>query len=59
MNQYGYPRMVFSERLPTGIVVHFEEDFDSGVSVFFSATFLYEQRAAQSNRILSEDEDPG
>jgi hypothetical protein len=48
------PRILFSERLSTGIVVHFEE----GVSVFFSGQFLYEHRAAESNRIFCEDEDP-
>jgi hypothetical protein len=46
------PRIVFSERLSTGIVVHFEKN----VSVFYSAAFLYEQRDAHSNAVYSEDE---
>jgi hypothetical protein len=55
MSESSSPHIVFSERLSTGIVVHFER----GVSVFYSAEFLYEQRTAQSNRIFREDEDPG
>ena len=53
MSESDYPRIVFSERLSTGIVVHFE----NGVSVFFPATFLYEQRDAKSNRIFRVDEE--
>ena len=40
MTQSGPSPIVFSEWLPTGVMVHFE----GGVSVFFSARFLYEQR---------------
>jgi hypothetical protein len=47
------PRIVFSERLSTGVVVHFENN----ISVFFPAAFLYEQRNAQSNTVFSEDEE--
>jgi hypothetical protein len=43
MSESRFPRIVFSERLSTGIVVHFE----TGVPVFFPSQFLYEQRAAQ------------
>ena len=39
MTQPGLSPIVFSEWLPTGVMVHFE----GGVSVFFSARFLYEQ----------------
>jgi hypothetical protein len=53
MSESIYPRIVFSERLSTGVVVHFEND----VSVFFPAAFLYEQRNAQSNTVFSEDEE--
>lgn len=52
MSESNYPRIVFSERLSTGIVVHFEKD----VSVFFSARFLYEQREDQLNIVFCEDE---
>ena len=45
-------RIVFSERLSTGIVVHFEDS----VSAFFPAEFLYAQRDAQSNTVFSADE---
>jgi hypothetical protein len=58
MIEVNYPRVVFSERLSDGIMVHFEEEFDKGISVFFPARFLYEQRDAESNRIFREDEDP-
>jgi hypothetical protein len=54
MNQTGLSHIVFSEWLPTGVMVHFE----GGVSVFFSAQFLYEQRGTQSNRIFLTDEVP-
>ena len=46
--------IVFSEWLPTGIIVHFE----GGVSVFFPAQFLYEQREVQPNQIFRTDEEP-
>jgi hypothetical protein len=42
MSESGYPRIVFSERLSTGIVVHFED----GGCAFFPTAFLHEQRSA-------------
>jgi hypothetical protein len=45
-------RIVFSERLSSGIVVHFEDS----ISTFFPAEFLYAQRDAQSNAVFGEDE---
>jgi hypothetical protein len=53
MNELGPSPIVFSEWLPTGIIVHFE----GGVSVFFPAQFLYEQREVQPNRIFRTDEE--
>ena len=53
MNQAEHPRIVFAERLSSGVVVHFEKS----VSVFFPAQFLYEHRGAQSIRILLDDEE--
>jgi hypothetical protein len=52
MNQPDLSPIVFSEWLPTGVMVHFE----GGVSVFFSAEFLYEQRGVQPNQIFRTDE---
>jgi hypothetical protein len=52
MNQLGPRPILFSERLPTGVMVHFEE----GVSVFFSARFLFEQREVQPNQIFLTDD---
>jgi hypothetical protein len=52
MNQPGRSPIVFSEWLPTGVMVHFE----GGVSVFFPARFLYEQREVQPNQIFRTDE---
>jgi hypothetical protein len=52
MNQLGPHHILFSERLPTGVMVHFEE----GVSVFFSARFLFEQREVQPNQIFLTDD---
>jgi hypothetical protein len=46
--------IVFSEWLPTGIMVHFE----GGLSVFFSAQFLYDQREVQPNQVFRMDEAP-
>jgi hypothetical protein len=51
MNQLILFSIVFSEWLPTGVMVHFE----GGVSVFFSARFLYEQRRVQPNQIFRTD----
>jgi len=50
-----YPQIVFSERLSTGIMVHFE----TGAPVFFPAQFLYEQRTAQPVIVFSENEEEG
>jgi hypothetical protein len=52
MNQLSPSSIVFAEWLPTGVMVHFE----GGVSVFFSAEFLYEQRGVQPNQIFRTDE---
>jgi hypothetical protein len=52
MNQPDLSPIVFSEWLPTGVMVHFE----GGVSVFFSAQFLYEQREIQPNQMFRTDE---
>lgn len=51
MNQLTLSSIVFSEWLPTGVMVHFE----GGVSVFFSAEFLYEQRRVQPNQMFRTD----
>jgi hypothetical protein len=48
MNQLTLSSIVFSEWLPTGVMVHFE----GGVSVFFSAEFLYGQRRVQPNQMF-------
>jgi hypothetical protein len=53
MNQLGPSAIVFSEWLPTGIMVHFGE----GVSVFFSAQFLYEQRMVQPNKVFQRGQE--
>jgi hypothetical protein len=52
MSESGCPRIVFSERLSTGIVVHFEND----VCVYFPSAFLYEQRNDRANSIFREHE---
>ena len=45
------PRIAFSEWLPTGVMVHFQD----GDSVFFPAEFLYEAREFQApTRMLDE-----
>jgi hypothetical protein len=54
MNQPDLSPIVFSEWLPTGVMVHFE----GGVSVFFPARFLYEQRGVQPNQMFRTDEAP-
>ena len=52
MDQSFQPLIVFSEWLPTGIVVH----FDQGVSAFFSAHSLFQER--DSHRLPNlQDED--
>ena len=48
MNQLSLSPIVFSEWLPSGVMVHFE----GGVSVFFSARFLYEQRLVEPNQMF-------
>jgi hypothetical protein len=48
MKQNDPSPIVFSEWLPTGIMVHFE----GGVSVFFPAEFLYEQREVRPNQVF-------
>jgi hypothetical protein len=53
MNERNSPCIVFSERLSTGIVVHFE----NAVSVYFPTAFLYEQRDAKLNTIFREHEE--
>jgi hypothetical protein len=52
MTQSGLSPIVFSEWLPTGVMVHFE----GGVSVFFSARFLYEQREVRPNQMFRTDD---
>jgi hypothetical protein len=52
MTQPDLSPIVFSEWLPTGVMVHFE----GGVSVFFPARFLYEQRDVQPNQMFRTDE---
>jgi hypothetical protein len=53
MSESKHPRIVFSERLSTGIVVHFEND----MCVFFAAEFLYDQRNDESNIVFPENVD--
>jgi hypothetical protein len=48
MNSLYSSPIVFSEWLPTGIMVHFE----GNISVFFPAQFLYEQRDIPPNRVF-------
>ena len=48
------PRIRFSEWLPDGVIVHFE-GLDS---VFFAASFLYEQREQAPNHVFSNPVDP-
>jgi hypothetical protein len=38
------------------MVAHWRLHFEGGVSVFFSAEFLYEQREVQPNQIFCTDE---
>jgi hypothetical protein len=52
MNSLYPSPIVFSEWLPTGVMVHFE----GNISVFFPAQFLYEQRKVQPNRIFQTHE---
>lgn len=51
MNRTYLSPIVFSEWLPTGVMVHFQ----GGVSVFYPAEFLYDQRKTQPNRIYRTD----
>lgn len=48
MTQTYLSPIVFSEWLSSGIMVHFE----GGVSVFFSARFLYEHRDVRPNQMF-------
>jgi hypothetical protein len=54
MDQVDLSSIVFSEWLPTGVMVHFE----GGVSVFFSARFLYEQREVHPNQMFRSGDAP-
>jgi hypothetical protein len=47
--------IVFSEWLSTGVIVHFK----GGVSVFFPAQFLYDQRELRPNQIFQSETEPG
>jgi hypothetical protein len=53
MKQHDSSPIVFSEWLSTGIMVHFE----GGLSVFFTAQFLYEQREVEPNQVFRTDEE--
>jgi hypothetical protein len=46
--------IVFSEWLSTGIMVHFK----GGVSVFFPAQYLYDQREVPPNQLFQTDKEP-
>ena len=48
MSQISMCPIVFSEWFPTGVMVHFE----GGLSVFFPASFLFEQREIQPNQMF-------
>jgi len=52
MAQADQSRILFSERLSTGIMVHFAD----GVSVLFPAEFLYDQRLLPPNKLFRTDE---
>ena len=52
IDQFYLSPIVFSEWLPTGVMVHFE----GNVSVFFPAQFLYEQRKVAPNRVFQTHE---
>jgi hypothetical protein len=54
MNDSSHPRIVSSEWLPSGVMVHFEKS----VSVFYPAEFLYDQRERNPNRIFRPGEEP-
>jgi hypothetical protein len=45
------PRIVFSERLTDGIMVHFAD----GVSVFFPVEFLLEHRESSATRVFRDE----
>jgi hypothetical protein len=53
MSASGNPRIVFSERLPDGIMVHFAD----GLSVYFPVEFLLEHRESYATRVF-RDESP-
>jgi hypothetical protein len=48
MNDSSHPRIISSEWLATGVMVHFEKS----VSVFYPAEFLFEEREHKPNRIF-------
>lgn len=52
MAQSDQSRILFSERLSTGIMVHFAD----GDSVLFLAEFLYDQRLLPPNKLFRADE---
>jgi hypothetical protein len=54
MNQINMCPIVFSEWFSTGVMVHFE----GGLSVFFPASFLYEQRQIQPNQMFQKGPSP-
>jgi hypothetical protein len=51
MSASGNPRVVFSERLPDGIMVHFAD----GLSVFFPIEFLLEHRESYATRVFRDE----
>jgi hypothetical protein len=53
MNDSSHPRIVSSEWLPSGVMVHFEKS----VSVFYPAESLYDQRERKPNRIYQPGEE--
>ena len=52
MAQSDQSRILFSERLSTGIMVHFAD----GDSVLFREEFLYDQRLLPPNKLFRADE---
>jgi hypothetical protein len=51
MGRSDNPRIVFSERLPDGIMVHFGD----GLSVFFPVEFLLEHRESCATVVFRDD----
>jgi hypothetical protein len=50
MRESGTPTIVFSEWLPSGVMVHFE----GGECVFYPAEMLYQQRGAATRCSLPD-----